>query len=203
MKRGISRIFILIFLSMAISVSAQTSAHQPRPTLVSPRAVVDKPLPPEKNPPGDIPDNQVFVHYASTTGGYELKVPEGWARTTLKNKVLFTRYFDGLSVSLSKVSQRPSAESIARIQANQLKKSGGAVTVVIITDVTLKGQPAVLMRYRSNSSPSPVTGKRVRLENETFFFYRAGRLAAVRLWAPLGADNVDQWRLISRSFTWR
>ena len=35
----------------------------------------------EKNPPGDIPDDQVFVAYTSRAGGYSLKVPEGWART--------------------------------------------------------------------------------------------------------------------------
>ena len=30
---------------------------------------------------GDIPDNQVFVTFTSPTGGYQLQVPEGWART--------------------------------------------------------------------------------------------------------------------------
>ncbi len=36
---------------------------------------------PEVNPPGDIPDSQVFVRYTSASGGFALKVPEGWART--------------------------------------------------------------------------------------------------------------------------
>lgn len=34
----------------------------------------------ETNPPGDIPDTQAFVDYSSTAG-YGVKVPEGWART--------------------------------------------------------------------------------------------------------------------------
>jgi HKD family nuclease len=38
----------------------------------------EQPLKPEKNPPGDIPDNQVFIDYVSTLG-FSLKVPEGWA----------------------------------------------------------------------------------------------------------------------------
>ena len=39
----------------------------------------EQPLKPERNPPGDIPDNQVFIDYVSPLG-FSLKVPEGWAR---------------------------------------------------------------------------------------------------------------------------
>ena len=39
----------------------------------------EKPVVPEKNPPGDIPDNQVFIEYRSPLG-FKIKVPEGWAR---------------------------------------------------------------------------------------------------------------------------
>ena len=34
-------------------------------------------------------------------------------------------------------------------------------------------------------------------------FWKDGKLATLRLYAPYGADNVDQWRLMSRSFRWR
>ena len=34
----------------------------------------------EVNPPGDIPDNQAFVPYTSSSGGYTISMPEGWAR---------------------------------------------------------------------------------------------------------------------------
>jgi len=68
--------------------------------------------------------------------------------------------------------------------------------------VQLHGKPAVLMVYTSNSDPDPVTGKQVRLENNAYLFFKNGKLATLRLWAPLGADNVDQWKLISRSFRW-
>ena len=36
----------------------------------------EKPVAPEKNPPGDIPDNQVFIDYGSPLG-FKIKVPEG------------------------------------------------------------------------------------------------------------------------------
>ena len=70
----------------------------------------------EKNPPGDIPDDQVFVPYTSAAGGYSLKVPEGWAPSEKGSDVDFIDKFDGVAViivdgaatSLSmNLSQRP------------------------------------------------------------------------------------------------
>ncbi len=163
----------------------------------------EKPVAPEKNPPGDIPDNQAFVTYISAAGGYELEVPEGWARKTNGMNVVFTEKLDGLSTVLTNSSQTPGVESIRADQAEKLKKTGRAVTIKKIKDVKLASGPAVLMVYESNSEPDPVTAKQMRLENDTFFFFKKGRIAELRLWAPLGADNVDQWKRISNSFRWR
>jgi hypothetical protein len=69
--------------------------------------------------------------------------------------------------------------------------------------VRLPGGSAVLLTSTSESQPDAVTGKSVRLENNTYLFFRHDKQAALRLWAPLGADNVDQWRRIARSFRWR
>ncbi len=56
--------------------------------------------------------------------------------------------------------------------------------------------------YSSVSAANPVTGKTTRLENEQYQFWNAGRLATLTLSAPAGADNADQWHLISHSFRW-
>src|SRR5690349_11683068 len=51
------------------------------------------PAPTESNPPGDIPDNQVYVVYRPTVGsftGFTVKVPEGWARTEQGGSTVFT-----------------------------------------------------------------------------------------------------------------
>src|SRR3954471_5285300 len=45
---------------------------------------------PEVSPPGDIPDNQAYVRYAPPGGGYSVKVPEGWGRTSTGGAVVFT-----------------------------------------------------------------------------------------------------------------
>lgn len=163
----------------------------------------EKPVAPEKNPPGDIPDSQVFVKYASASGGYEMQVPEGWGRTENGNDVSFVDKFDGIQVKISDTTDAFSVDNITKNQVATLKKSGRAVNVKDVKEVNLSGGTAVLVSYDSNSEPDPVTSKQIRLENESIFFYKNGKIAEMVLWAPLGADNVDQWNLISNSFNWR
>ena len=170
----------------------------------SDRALADEnPVAPEKNPPGDIPDSQVFVNYTSIQGGYDIEVPEGWARTTKGMDVTFQEKLDGLSVTVRNAAGLPDVESIRKNQAELLKKTGRAVRIKRIQNIQLSNGPAMLMMYESNSEPDPVINKQVRLENSAYFFYGKGKLAELRLWAPLGADNVDQWNRISNSFRWR
>jgi hypothetical protein len=164
---------------------------------------VEQPVAPERNPPGDIPDSQVFVKYASALGGYALDVPEGWARRTRGGDVSFTSKLDGLSVTITDAGKMPDIESIRKNQLKQLEKTGRAVAIKSIKDIKFKSGPAVRVVYESNSEPNPVTNKQVRLENNTYVYYRNGKMAELRLWAPLGADNVDQWNRISHSFRWR
>jgi hypothetical protein len=163
----------------------------------------EKPVTPEKNPPGDIPDNQIFVTYISSQGGYELEVPEGWARTENGRDVTFIYKLDGVSVSTTNTTQHPTSNDIRNNQAEQIKKTGGAVVINSIKDIQILKSPAVHMVYESNSDLDPVTNKRVRLENDVYYFYKNGSLVELRLWAPLGADNIDQWKRISNSFKWR
>lgn len=164
---------------------------------------VEQPVAPERNPSGDIPDSQVFVKYTSLLGGYELDVPEGWARRTRGGDVIFTSKLDGLSVTITDAGKMPDAQSVRKNQARQLEKTGRAVVIKGIKEVTFKSGPAVRVVYESNSEPNPVTNKQVRLENKSYFYYKNGKVAELRLWAPLGADNVDQWNRISKSFRWR
>jgi hypothetical protein len=69
--------------------------------------------------------------------------------------------------------------------------------------VPLPAGPVVQLDYTSNSEPDPVTSKQVRLENNAYLFYKNGKLATLTLWAPLGADNVDQWQQMAQSFRWQ
>ena len=151
---------------------------------------------------GDIPDTQAFVTYTSTQGGYKLDVPEGWARTSTGTDVNFIDNFDGVQVMLTQASTAPTVESVRSQQAVELQNTGRAVRDVQIKSVQLDSGSAILITYTSDSEPNAVTGKQVRLENNRFLFFKNGKLAALTLWAPVGADNIDQWNRMANSFRW-
>jgi predicted small lipoprotein YifL len=167
-------------------------------------AAAEKPLPESAGSAGDIPDTQVFVSYRSEHGKYSLDAPEGWARTENGADVKFADHFDGVQVRISAGTTAPTVDSVQREQVPALQKNGRAVTIGTIKAMALdNGVSVVAIEYGSNSDPDPVTGKQVRLDNVTYVFYRPGTLAELTLWAPTGADNVDQWKRISESFRWQ
>jgi hypothetical protein len=40
------------------------------------------------------------------------------------------------------------------------------------------------------------------LETDRYLFYANAQVAALSLSAPVGADNVDAWNQLARSFKW-
>ena len=157
---------------------------------------------PEKNPPGDIPDTQVFVTF-TTDAGYSLKVPEGWARTDSGGDVRFVDKLDAVSVSLSTLATSPTVDWVNVHYVAQMEQAGRAIKVTAVAAADLTSGPAVQIVYSANSEPNPVTNKQVRLEGIRYLIWHNGALAALDVTAPLGADNVDQWKLMSDSFRWQ
>ena len=162
----------------------------------------EKPVAPEINPPGDIPDSQVFVTYASPLS-FSLKVPEGWGREDRQDGARFADKYDSVDISVAQNAARPTVQSARTNEAAALQGSDRAVEIVAIKSVRLPAGEAVLVSYKSNSEPNAVTGKQVRLEHDRYLLYKAGQLAALDLSAPAGADNADQWKLMAESFRWR
>jgi hypothetical protein len=152
----------------------------------------------EINPPGDIPDNQVFVPYTSSASGYSLKIPEGWARSEKGSDVAFIDKFDGIAVIVDASATAPTVKDVVA----RLGKSEKALKVNSEKEIRLPTGPVLLIKYECQSDANPVTNKRIRLENEAYVFYKSGKMAILILWAPIGADNADQWKLISESFRW-
>lgn len=161
----------------------------------------EQPVHAEKNPPGDIPDHQVFVAYKSPLG-FALQVPEGWSRADRPDGARFTDKYNIIDVSVAQNGTAPTAQSVQSHQAAELAASGRAVKIASVKDVKLKHWPAVRIAYSSNSDPNPVTNKQIRLEHERFIFFKDGKTATIDFAAPLGADNADQWQLMSNSFQW-
>jgi hypothetical protein len=167
----------------------------------SPAFSAEKAVPAEKNPPGDIADTQVFIDYASPLG-FTMKVPEGWARSDRVDGASFIDKLDGVIVSVSKATSAPNTEDVKTNEVVNLKTAERAVTVASVKAVKLPGGPAIRIVYTSNSEPNAVTNKQVRLENERYLYFKDGKLVTLELYAPKGADNVDQWQLMSESLRW-
>jgi hypothetical protein len=165
-------------------------------------AAPQQPLAVEKNPPGDIPDNQVFVTYRSPLG-FSLKTPEGWARHEEARAVSFNDKYNEVRVDVAPRAVAPTLASQKQEEAAALEKQANAVRVDSVSEVKLPAGPAIVMHYHANSAPNLVTNKAIRQENARYYFWRDGKLATLTLSAPAGADNVDQWNLMARSFAWQ
>jgi hypothetical protein len=160
-------------------------------------AAAETPAKAEKNPPGDIPDDQVFVAYASPLG-FALKVPEGWARTDRADGVVFADKYGKIEVAVT-----PGDLPTPKTAADAVKASLRAVDIKKAETADRPAGKAVYVAFDSNSEPNAVTNKQIRLENDRYVFAKGGRVASITFSAPKGADNVDQWLLMSKSFQWR
>jgi len=82
---------------------------------------------------------------------------------------------------------------------HQLAASTRAFTLQSVTTAHLPAGPAVLVSYQANSDPNPVTGKQYRLDVLRYVLYRGGERTTLTLLSPVGADNVDPWRIVTQS----
>ncbi|PZR58565.1 MAG: hypothetical protein DLM50_03550 [Candidatus Meridianibacter frigidus] len=124
--------------------------------------------------------------YTSPNGHVTVAYPEGWERTSQPAGVTFVHDFNGERIR--KGSGIADASAVRDLKSTTAKAPGGVAT---------------LLTYSSNSLPNAITGKRVRLLNNTYIFKAPSGPVALDLWAPLGADNVDQWKHIASTFKTR
>jgi hypothetical protein len=183
-----------IGITAALTTQSISFAQQP--------ATAEQPLKPEKNPPGDIPDSQVFVRYSSPLG-FNFKVPEGWARKDLSDGAAFVDKYGVITVTESDAGSAPDAAAAKQTLVPAIEKNARAVTVKKIRAVKLPAGAAVLISYDSNSDANAVTNKAIRLENDRYYLWKDGKLVSLNFSAPAGADNADQWDMMAKSFRWR
>jgi hypothetical protein len=179
--------------------SASTAAASCAPVTTAPGGNGAK----EVNDPGDIPDNQAFVPYAPPTGGLTVKVPEGWARTEAGGESTFSDKFNSVRLEVVPAAATPTVASATTAEVPALAAKGPCFEAGKVTVVHRKGGDAVLVTYRVDSPPDPVTGKVVREAVERYEFWRNGKEAVLTLSGAVGADNVDPWKVVSDSFTWQ
>ena len=174
-----------------VSAFAQSKAVSQRETAVAP----------EINPPGDIPDDQVFITYKSPQG-FSMKVPEGWARSDTATGAAFADKYGRIDMAKTAVKTVPIEASVKSGEVAALKADGHAVDVKTVRTMKLPAGKTVAVDYLSNSDVNPVTGRKIRLENRRLYFVHSGKEVALTLSAPAGADNVDQWEMMAESFRW-
>lgn len=157
----------------------------------------------EVNDPGDIPDDQVFVAYSPPSGGYSVKVPEGWARSENGGSVTFTDKYNSIKIESKPLDAAPTVQSVRTTDVPALEQSEKGFKVGTISTVTRKAGTAVRVLYTSDSEPNAVTGKSNRLEVERYVFWKGGTAVILTLSGAKGADNVDPWKIVTDGFAWK
>jgi hypothetical protein len=164
------------------STSSKSSSTAPNPNA------------PEKSPPGDIPDNQVYVPYKVPAGHLTLKVPEGWAQTKGNGSVTFTDKLNSVAIQ--------SVPAAAPLSAAAAQRAVQGLTSAKVSTVKRPAGAAVHISYLAKSKPDPVTGKVTTDAVERYVFFHNGRRAILTLSGAKAADNVDPWKIVSSSVRW-
>ncbi len=157
----------------------------------------------EVNPPGDIPDTQAFLPVDVPNSRVSLKVPEGWSRTDGATATSFTDKLNSIEIQVSTVSTPPTEASVRAVDVPKLGQTSAKFALGSISTVARKGGSAILTTYQVDSPPDNVTGKVVRDAVERYTFFKGTTRVDLLLIAPTNADNVDPWRTVSDSVTFR
>lgn len=154
------------------------------------------------SPAGDIPDNQAYVAFTPPTGGFRVKVPEGWARRSAGGAVTFTDKLNAIRIESHAAAAPLSAAAARHGELGRLASSVKGFRAGRVSTVTRKAGSAVRITYLASSPADPVTGKTLPDAVERYVFFHRGRQVVLTLSGPKGADNVDPWRLVTDSVRW-
>lgn len=157
----------------------------------------------EFNPPGDIPDNAVFIDHVAPGSHVHFTVPEGWAKVTKGGVTTFTDKYNSVSIQVVPMKHTPTVVSVKAGEVPTLRRSVSNFSINAISKVTRQHGTAVHVVYGLDSAPNPVTNKVVRDVSERFDFWHAGQEAILTLTGPQNADNVDPWQTVSDSLQWK
>jgi hypothetical protein len=150
---------------------------------------------------GDIPDNQVYVVFTNTRAGYSIKYPEGWAQSGSGKRVTIYDKNNLVRIVVQPGSEPTAAQVSAELRA--LKATTPSLRFQSPQRVEISGKAAIKVVYTTESSPNPVTNKRVRLTVDRYYLAQGGKRAVIDLGTPVGVDNVDGYLLMVQSFRWR
>ena len=161
------------------------------------------PVPVESNPPGDIPDNVAFVPYTNSAAGYSFTHPEGWAQQENGSAVTFTDKLNGIAADTAALPPALDESTVRAQEVPRLTAEQAAFELISVAPVSLPAGRGVLIVYRRNSAPDPVTGRQVRTEVQEYLVSHGPSAVRLALFGPVGSDNVDAYHTIAQSLTLR
>jgi hypothetical protein len=186
----------------ASAPSSQSAKVKPSGTKTTTSFNAVNPNAPDVTPPGDIPDNQVYVGYKPPGGGYTVKVPEGWSRTNAGGTVVFTSNLNSIQLQSSSTGTAPTVASAKQSIVPQLARSVDGFSTPKVSIVSRKAGKAVLITYFAWGKPNQVTGKKPPEAVERYVFFHKGKEVTLTLSGEKNADNVDPWRAVTDSLRW-
>jgi hypothetical protein len=157
---------------------------------------------PDVNAAGDIPDTQVYVSVTDADGPFTIKVPEGWSNTTQSGISTYTDNFNSVQLRVVAAASATTETSARQNEVASIQSATPGFQLDNVSTVQRKAGSAVLITYKADSAPNAVTGKVVKLAVERYEFWQGGKEAIVVLAGPVGADNVDPWKIVTDSFVW-
>ena len=157
----------------------------------------------ESNPAGDIPDDQAFVPFTAPGGLFTVSVPEGWARTTEGAATIFTDKLNTVRIETYPSAAAPNTESVGVDELPVIASSTPGYRPGTVSAVQRKAGEVILITYQGISPPNPVTGKAAKDDVERYEYWHDGQEVILTLSGPVGADNVDPWRIITDSLQWK
>jgi hypothetical protein len=183
LMRTLLAAIVAVLLIAGCGSSKSSSASSP----VNPNAT-------EAPAAGDIPDNQAYVAATPPGGGFSVKVPEGWSRTTTGGAVTFTDKLNSITMESRPAPADPKAAELARI-----RREFKGVTGVGVSTVKRTAGPATRIAFLAQGKPDAVTGKAATLAIERYVFVHRGQEVVLTLSGGKGADNVDPWKIVTDS----
>lgn len=202
-RRPITAAAAGLVLLTGTAVACSSSSGSSGTSSAPPSSSASSPAPAhESAPPGDIPDTQAYVPWSPSAGGFTVKVPEGWSRTTQGSATVFADKFNSIRIDSLAAAKAPTAQSVRStdIPAIQGKSTGFALRQVTV--VQRKGGSPVMAEYLADSAPDQVTGKSVQLDVQRYAFFKNGKETVLTLSGAVNADNVDPWKIVTDSFRW-
>ena len=109
---------------------------------------------------------------------------------------------NSITVAWMTSAAAPTSQSATSQDVAALRRSERGFQLGKVATVTLPAGTAIEITYQANSAPNPVTGKQYLLDVARYELWKSGTEAVITLSSPAGADNVDPWATVSKSFSW-